>query len=237
MQPFIGITCSSDPTGEPRVNPLYVRAVHAAGGLPVPLPFVTDLDAAHALLDRVAGMVFTGSEDLDPSLWGEPLHPRAQLMHSARMTTELMLARAVTVRRTAVLAVCGGMQTLNVVRGGSLHQHIPDLAAGLEHSDPSFTRRHPVTAVAGSRLAALCGREFPVNTEHHQAVHRLGDGLVATAHAPDGLVEAWEAPDERFCMGVQWHPERLLELPGHAGLFAALTAAAGATLPAAAPGA
>jgi putative glutamine amidotransferase len=226
MQPFIGVTCTADGEGRPSVRDPYIRALFAAGALPVPLPFITTEGEADALLDRLDGLVFTGSDDLDAGLWQEPLHPQAVLMHPARAATELLLARATLRRRTPALGICGGMQTLNVAGGGSLHQHIPDLGHGLDHKDPTFTARHPVTARAGSRIAALLGESFGVNTEHHQAVHRLADGFLPTAHSPDGLVEAWEVPDAPFLMGVQWHPERMLTEGRQAGIFHALAAAA-----------
>lgn len=205
-----------------------MSALHACGALPVPLPFIGSLDEAHALLERLAGMLFTGSEDPDPSLWGEPLHPATQLMHPARLTTELMLGRAVLERATPTLAICGGMQTINVAAGGSLHQHVPDLSTEIPHSDPSFESRHDVLAEPGSCLARLCGEQFTVNTEHHQAVNRLADGLVATASAPDGIVEAWEATGAGFQVGVQWHPELMLDDAGQVRLFGALVEAANA---------
>jgi len=228
MQPFIGVTCSADSDGQPRVNPRYVLALHAVGALPVPLPFITTEAAAHGLLDRLHGIVFTGSEDLDPALWGESLHPKTTLMHVSRMTTELLLARAVIARRVPALGICGGMQTLNVASGGSLHQHVPDIAALVEHSDPSFLRRHEVQALLGSRMAEVLGSRFAVNTEHHQAVNRLGSGLVAVAHAQDGIVEAFESSVAPFLVGVQWHPERMLDDVRQRQLFVELVAASAA---------
>lgn len=227
MQPLIGVTCSSDPSGRPRVNPKYVHAIHAAGGLPVPLPWILTPDEADAALDRLAGMLFTGSEDLDPSLWGEALHPETTLMHPHRMTTEIELSRAVLRRSLPVLAVCGGMQTINVVAGGSLHQHIPDVGADLlEHIDPELERRHGVEATADSRIGTLCGPAFETNTGHHQAIARLASGFTATAWSTDGLVEAYEGDRDGFFVAVQWHPERLLDDPRQAALFTSLTAAA-----------
>ena len=220
MRPFIGITCSSDEHGRPVVRPAYVAAVHRAGGLPVALPFIATTEEAHALLDRLHGIVFTGSEDLDPAYWDEARHPATVLMHPARMATEWELSRAVLARRTPTLAVCGGMQTLNVAAGGSLHQHIPDLGPGhAEHSDPTFVERHPVRAEGGSRVGALLGRDFGTNSEHHQAVARLGNGLTPTAWCRDGLVEAFESADGAWLMAVQWHPERMLDEGGQAHLF------------------
>jgi putative glutamine amidotransferase len=229
MQPLIGVTCSSDPDGNPRINPRYVRAIHVAGGLPVPLPWIASEDEAHAVLERLAGMVFTGSEDIDPGLWGEDLHEKTVLMHPHRMATEIHMSRAVLDRGTPTLAVCGGMQSLNAVAGGSLHQHIPDAGGDwLDHSDtdPEMSMRHEVEASAGSRLAELCGRAFATNTQHHQAIHRLADGFVPTAWSGDGCVEAFEGAGDDFMVAVQWHPERMLEQPGQLALFSSLTTVA-----------
>jgi putative glutamine amidotransferase len=232
MRPFIGLTCSSDPLGQPLVNAHYVRALLAAGALPVPLPFVSDEAEAALVLQRLAAVVFSGSEDLDPALWGAPRHPRTELMHPRRMAAELAYAHAALALRAPALGICGGMQTLNVACGGSLHQHVPDVTAGqepaVEHSDASYGGRHPVAVEAGSRLAQLLGSAVAVNSHHHQAVDRLGRGLRVVARAPDGIVEAWEAPGHPFLLGVQWHPERMPGEGGSARLFEALVAAAGA---------
>jgi putative glutamine amidotransferase len=229
MRPFIGITCSSDPAGQPLVNAHYVRALLLAGALPVPLPYVASQEEAAGVLERLAAVVFSGSEDLDPALWGAPRHPRTELMHPARMAAELAFARAALARRAPALGICGGMQTLNVACGGSLHQHVPDVTAGapaVEHSDASYGGRHPVAVEAGSRLAGLLGRALAVNSHHHQAVDRLGEGLRVVARAPDGIVEAWEAEGHPFLLGVQWHPERMPGEGGSARLFEALVEAA-----------
>ncbi len=226
MGPFIGVTCSADPDGEPRVNPRYVRALHRMGALPVALPFLTDTAAAHALLDRLHGVLLTGSEDMDPSFWQEQPHAATVLMHPHRMTTEVELCRALLERDLPTLGICGGMQNLNAVAGGSIHQHIPDLGDVGPHSDPTFAARHAVEAVGDSRLGTLLGTAFETNTEHHQACNRLGEGLVATAWCTDGVMEGLEAPDKRFFVAVQWHPELMLDDPAQAGLIAALVDAA-----------
>jgi gamma-glutamyl-gamma-aminobutyrate hydrolase PuuD len=230
MRPFIGVTCSSDPAGQPLVNAHYVRALLLAGALPVPLPYVRTEAEAREVLARLDGLVFSGSEDLDPALWGEPRHPRTELMHPARMSSEMLYAREALAARAPALGICGGMQTLNVACGGSLHQHVPDVTAGgqpaIEHADASYVARHPVELAPGSRLARLLGAELAVNSHHHQAVARLGAGLAAVARAPDGIVEAFEAPGRPFLLGVQWHPERMAGEAGSPRLFEALVEAA-----------
>ncbi len=230
MRPFIGVTCSSDPSGQPLVNASYVRALLLAGALPVPLPYVRTEGEAREVLGRLAGLVFSGSADLDPALWGEPRHPRTELMHPARMSSEVLYAREALRRRAPALGICGGMQTLNVACGGSLHQHVPDVTAGgpaaIEHSDSTYAARHALALEPGSRLARLLGPALSVNSHHHQAVARLGAGLVAVGRAPDGIVEAFEAPGHPFLLGVQWHPERMAGEAGSPRLFEALVAAA-----------
>lgn len=226
MGPFIGVTCSADPDGEPKVNPRYVRALHRMGALPVALPFLSEPSEAHALLDRLHGVLLTGSEDMDPGLWSEAVHGETVLMHPNRMATELHLCRALLERDLPTLGICGGMQNLNAAAGGSIHQHIPDLRDVTRHSDPTFVARHPVEAAGDSRLGALLGAAFETNTEHHQACNVLGAGLVATAWCTDGVMEGLEAPDKRFLLAVQWHPELMLDDPAQAGLIAALVDAA-----------
>lgn len=227
MRPFIGVTCSSEPDGRPVVRPPYVSAVLAAGGLPVPLPFVSDEAEAAALLDRLDGLLLTGSEDLDPSLWGESPHARLELMHPARQTTELAFCRAALARDLALLGICGGMQTLAVTAGGRLTQHVPDLGAHvLDHSAGFDGSPHPVANAPGSRLHALLGPNASVNSVHHQAVAELGVGMVAVAHSPDGLIEAYEMPERAFTLCVQWHPERMPHDARQAELLRAFVAAA-----------
>jgi gamma-glutamyl-gamma-aminobutyrate hydrolase PuuD len=232
MRPYIGVTCSSDPDGRPIVRPPYVQALHAAGAIPVALPFTASLDAAAAdaelapILDRLDGIVLSGSEDLDSCLWDEPLHPAATLMHPARQATELAVCRAVLARDLPCLAICGGMQTLNVVAGGTVLQHVPDLGAHiLDHSAGVEGPRHAVRAAAGSLTARLLGTTFETNTAHHQALGRLGSGFVATAWASDDVIEACEVPDARFLLCVQWHPERMQDVAGQRALLTALVEA------------
>ena len=153
---------------------------------------------------------------------------------SARTSTvssdeyELALLRAATARDLPLLAICRGMQALNVSRGGTLHQHLPDLTE-LEHrqAHEAFEPAHAVSVTTGSPLHRLTGRrELEVNSLHHQAIDDLGAGLAVCAHAPDGTIEAVYDPQLRFCLGVQWHAELLTHKPEHAPLLGELVAAA-----------
>lgn len=207
----------------------YVDAVAAAGGLPVLLPPLPGL--VGQVLDRVDALVLSGGPDIEPSRYGQEARAQTQTPHTARDDAELeLLARAVA-GRVPVLGVCRGMQLLNVARGGTLHQHLPDVAGIPPDHDgscgPGVFGRHPVRVAAGSRLAEVLGATEldGVPAYHHQGIDRLGAGLVETAWAADGLVEAVEDPSLPFCLGVQWHPEAGADL----SLFEALVAAARGT--------
>jgi len=225
MRPYVGVTCSADDDGRPRVRDTYVVAVLEAGGLPVALPFVRDDAEAGAVLDRVDALVLTGSEDLDPALYDQPRHAETALMHPARMGSELGYARGVLARGCPTLAICGGMQTLAVAAGATLHQHVPDLGGGVDHAPPDLQARHPLTVRPGTRLHGWLGPRPAVNSRHHQAVAALPDTLLASARSDDGLVEAFESPAPGYCIGVEWHPELMLAEPGQRALFEALVAA------------
>ncbi len=222
MRPFIGLTCSAEEDGSPVVRPAYVQAVHKAGGRPVPLPFARDTRDAQELLEGLSGLILTGSEDLDPSLWGETLHPEVTLMHPNRQESELSFCKVVLDYDLPVLAVCGGMQTLNVVAGGTLHQHLPDREEEtLEHRDPELLLRHEVLVESGTRLEGLVGSRLETNSNHHQAVAKLAPGFIPAAHSSDGVIEAFEHPG-RWIVAVEWHPERMIDDPLQAELFGAL---------------
>jgi putative glutamine amidotransferase len=204
----------------------YPRYVQGAGGIAVMLP-PDDSAVAPAVIARLDGLVLAGGEDLDPALYGEAPHPRCGTPAPERDTWERALLAAALESDTPVLAICRGMQLMNVHAGGTLIQHLPD-AVGHDTHNPrvgAFTT-HPVTPVPGTRTAALLPERPEVATHHHQAVARLGDGLMATAHTADGTVEALEHTGATFALGVQWHPEMTDDL----SLVRALTqAAAGRT--------
>lgn len=220
------MTSSAEADGVPVVRPAYARAITLAGGLPVALPFVDSVDEAQEILERLGGVVLSGSADLDPSLWGEAPHPAVTLMHPNRQRTELYVGRALLERDLPILAICGGMQSLAVAAGGSLHQHLPDLGPQVvDHGAGVDGAPHPVEARPGTKVHDLLGRAFAANSAHHQAVARLPEIFVAAAHSPDGVLEAWDMPGRRFAVGVQWHPERMPEDARQQGLFAALVRA------------
>jgi putative glutamine amidotransferase len=204
----------------------YLDAVAQAGGLPVVVPPLPEASVG-PFLDRVSGLCLSGGPDLDPAAYGATPHPRLGPTEPRFDAFELALARAADERGLPVLAICRGAQVVNVARGGALHQHLPDVVGGaVQHRQTAAAREptHPVTIAPRSRLATMLGRgRIEVNSFHHQAASRIGDGLVPTAWAPDGTVEAFEAAGERFLVGVQWHAECMT---AHGALFAAFVAAA-----------
>ncbi|HEX8912786.1 MAG TPA: gamma-glutamyl-gamma-aminobutyrate hydrolase family protein [Humisphaera sp.] len=234
-RPLIGITTGyvdEKPTWYESPSD-YARSVERAGGLPVLLPFRTDLSLVPDLLDAVDGVLFSGGNDLDPGLFGQTWHPNAVPIDPARQSFELALIAEAERRRTPSLGVCLGSQLMNVHRGGSLHQFLPDLARPepVEHrhlGDRSY--RHPVRIEPGTVLAAAYGRDgASANSRHKQAIDRLGRGLRVNAVAPDGVVEGVEDPSLPLFLGVQWHPENLTaDQPEHLAPFLLLVRTAAA---------
>ncbi|HWT24711.1 MAG TPA: gamma-glutamyl-gamma-aminobutyrate hydrolase family protein [Solirubrobacteraceae bacterium] len=207
----------------------YSQAVQDAGGLAVVLPAHGYTDDTAALLDRLDGLLLSGGPDFDPAVYGQARHPElGPDVDAVSDRYELALLAGALERDLPVLAICRGMQALNLVRGGTLHQHLPDRTE-LEHRQrhDAFVPAHPVSIAPESLLHRLAGSsELAVNSFHHQAADRLGGGLEVAATAPDGTVEALWDPAARFALGVQWHAELLTHRPEHAALFGALVAAA-----------
>jgi putative glutamine amidotransferase len=206
----------------------YLDSVAAAGAIPVilaPLP----AGRLAAIIERLDGVCLSGGPDLDPACYGADAHPELGPTEPEVDVFELGLVRAARRRGLPVLAICRGMQALNVARGGTLVQHVPDLSEQIQHrqSEPASQPTHGVTIAADSRLARVAGSErIHVNSFHHQAIDRLGAGLQPAAWADDGVIEAVEAQGAAFTLGVQWHAECLTERPEQAALFAGLVAAA-----------
>lgn len=232
-RPLIGLSTSvtTDATLERAyVNAAYLRAVQEAGGVPVLLPPQLDAGARDALVGRLDGLVLSGGGDVDPARYGEPAHPRTAEVSPARDALEIALVHRSLERDTPLLAICRGIQVLNVALGGTLHQDLPE-GGPVRHAqtEPRARPTHAVkVAVEGTRLGAMVGEaELAVNSFHHQGLARLGDGLRETAWAADGLVEAVEMEGDRFVLGVQWHPEDLVAHDAAARkLFEALVDAA-----------
>ena len=223
-RPLIGITMDAGPKVERYgLNCAYASGVERAGGLAVGLPYRSDLSLLPQIVDRLDGVIFIGGDDLDPSLYGQDRHPEAHQLEPERQKYELALLAEVEKRRKPALGICLGSQLLNVYRGGSLRQFLPDWqrANPLEHrSLDSPHRRHMVRLEPDTTLARwLNRREILTNTAHKQAVDRVGRGLRVIAHSEDGVIEGTEDPTFPLLMGIQWHPERLLDEPDHLAIF------------------
>ena len=229
-RPRIGVTLDVD-DGAPRyaITQAYVEAVLAAGAIPVRLPPAERVAAAYlAMLD---GLVVTGGAfDVPPELYGEPRRESCGPTRPERTAFEKDLLEAALAARLPVLGVCGGMQLLNVVRGGTLHQDLAADAgiAGHEHPPPKDVPSHDVAVAPGTLLADLVGAgALRVNSTHHQAVRDPGQGVLVSARAPDGVVEGIELPDVPFAIGVQWHPEAVARHEArHAAIYRGLVQAA-----------
>jgi putative glutamine amidotransferase len=237
MRPLIGVTTSElrrgelgtlrrhgePPHPEMALGMTYMRAVDAAGGLPVVLPPVA-LESVPALVERLDGICLSGGPDLDPDAYGaESRHPELGPTEPAIDAFELAVARAADAAGLPLLGICRGAQALNVARGGTLHQHVE----GHRQAAMGTVRSHSIAVAPGSRLAAITGGgQIEVNSFHHQAVDVPGTGLYVVAHAVDGTAEAIEDRAHELFLGVQWHAESLADRPEHGALFDALVHAA-----------
>jgi putative glutamine amidotransferase len=232
--PIVGITLDSEPSGGWSKYPWYAvrqnycAAVLEAGGLPVLLPHEPEL--AEAYLERIDALLITGGAfDLDPALFGAETRHETVRTKDRRTAFEAAITGGALERDLPLLGICGGQQLLNVVLGGTLIQHIPDEVEGAlahEQPNPRHEAGHVVALSGAGLLQSICSdRELPVNSAHHQAVKTVGPGVVVNATAPDGVIEGIEAPDRRFCLGVQWHPEFAVS-PGDSAIFRAFVASA-----------
>ncbi len=207
----------------------YTDSIEKAGGLPLLVhPFSSEEDAIQAL-SMAHGVVLTGSEDIDPALYGHERHEKTKLMHRRREKFVMQFARLVYERDMPLLAICGGFQSLAVTLGGSLFQHIPDaFEKALQHfTTTQQAPPHDVTIDAESRLFSIVEKStLQTNSFHHQSLDKVPASLKVTAHSADGVIEAYEDPEKHFCIGVQWHPERMPGVKEHEALFTALVEAA-----------
>jgi putative glutamine amidotransferase len=246
MKPLIGVTTSElrpgnvatlrmhgePPNPEMALGMTYVRAIESAGAIPIVIPPLAPADVAE-LIERLDGLVLSGGPDLAPDAYGARAHVELGPTEPGLDAFEYTVAREALRLELPVLGICRGAQTINVVRGGTLHQHLPDVVGnriGHRQSEDGRRATHEVELLPGCQLADVLGAtRIRVNSFHHQAVDRLGAGLRACAWAPDRTIEGIEDPSLRFVLAVQWHAETLIELPGQLDLFEALVAAAAAS--------
>jgi len=215
MKPVIGLSSSySSDKKSYTVPEAYVNAVERSGAVPVILPptFDADIDAFLGLVD---GIILTGGVDVDPQVYGENPIPLLGSVDPLRDTFEMALTKAALEMCTPIFAICRGIQLLNVAAGGTLYQDVNNQVKGsLKHQQkaPTYHPSHKVRLEEGSRLHGIFGKtSVGVNSFHHQAVKDIASGFKATAWVDDGLVEAieWEGPE--YILGVQWHPERMID--------------------------
>ena len=238
-RPIIGITGELEAARwrnwirEAVVSPVsYTRAVERAGGAPVILPPVPSSSVA-SLIARIDALVVAGGRDIDPSLYNQAPHDQNDVPDHRRDRFEILMIRAAIEADLPFLAVSRGMQILNVARGGTLIQHLPDRLGSESHKpDPVKMTTHDVQISAASKLGGVLGATAQVPAAHHQAIDRIGSGLLTVAWTPDQVVEAVELQGHKFGIGVQWRPEE----GDDTRIFEALVAAA-KPAPAAAPAA
>jgi putative glutamine amidotransferase len=223
MQPFIAVTVREVIDNDYKWTPVvygqfhtYTDAVVHAGGVPIIVPLIDDRPVLRRLYEQCDGLLLTGGNDLDPHSYKSALSSRARNVSPRRDKQELQLLEWALEDDKPVFGICRGMQLINVALGGSLHQDISiDLPSAHNH-EVSVDRKnfhylaHRLKISPGSQLAEILGTDMvATNALHHQAISQLGDGLVATAHAEDGVIEAIELPGKHFVIGVQSHPEAL----------------------------
>ena len=219
--------------GQNRKMEDYLESVRRAGGEPVEV--VVGGESPDQVLSRVDGLMLTGGGDVDPKLYGEKPHDSFQAAETGRDEFEIALAKAAVQKGIPLLAICRGMQVLNVAMGGTLVQDIPSQVTGaLQHSvpQPRAGNAHEVWVADGSKLQALLrdhmddGETCHVNSRHHQSVKQVAKGFEVTATSPDGVIEAMEMPDAPYCVAVQWHPENFWRTGEFRELFEGLIQAA-----------
>ncbi|MGH2545431.1 MAG: gamma-glutamyl-gamma-aminobutyrate hydrolase family protein [Actinomycetota bacterium] len=234
MRPFIAVAAQSVPAGDVKswrddsvaLPATYLRALHRAGGHEgILAPRRMDPAEVAALLERFDGLLLIGGGDIDPKHYGEDPMPECYGIDTEADRFEMQLVRAAVHRGMPVLAICRGFQVLNVAMGGTLDQHITGREGLVGHGIPGVRPElHEVRLETGTWTAKAMGAEtVTVSSSHHQAAAKVGEGLVVSGRAPDGIVEAMEHPDGSWVVAVQWHPERRAEEdPAHQGLFDAL---------------
>jgi putative glutamine amidotransferase len=217
----VAVTAGIRPDGDTsrvRLTAAYVTALENAGLIPLIVPPLSNNHARAAVLDSVSGLVLTGGGDVDPARYGEERHEKVSSVNAARDATESALVEEARNRGMPVLAICRGIQILNVALGGTLVQDISSQCeTNIAHDEegPRDSRSHEIIIQPGSLIARAMGIERgTVNSFHHQSVKDVAEGMRVTARAPDGVIEGLESTDENWwVMAVQWHPEEMTESP------------------------
>lgn len=213
-KPLIGITTYNTKNPYDRdisaVQHTYIRAVTQAGGVPILIPAILPDDDLNDLYSHLQAILFSGGGDISLKYFSGEQHPSIHEVDEARDVTELSLLRQSVQNEKPFLAICRGLQVMNVALGGTLHTHIPDqIPNSLKHDNQEFTLiSHPVNIDEESKMAEIFGETLlQVNSLHHQGIKDLASNLRIVGHAPDGVIEAVELPEHPYALGVQWHPE------------------------------
>lgn len=225
-KPLIGITTYNAKNKFERdiaaVQHTYIRAVAQGGGIPVLIPAILDDEDRFELYSSLQGILFSGGGDISIKYFNGEDHPEIHDVDDYRDVTELSLLKKSVTDGKPFLAICRGVQVMNVALGGTLYTHIPDqFSTTIEHSQDEFTTLiHPVNIDETSRMAEIFGETLlTVNSLHHQGLKDVASSLRVVGHAPDGMIEAVELSDHPYAMGVQWHPEWLTDQPVMRRLF------------------
>lgn len=229
QRPVIGITANvSIPeagilpeTEKLSVNNDYIKAISLAGGLPIILPVATSDDQILHQADVVDGIILAGGYDIDPMLYGEEPDTGLGYICPERDLYEIKLTHAVYAADKSILGICRGIQVLNVAFGGTLYQDLPSLAGPVSHMQKASpgVPFHTITMASDSQLYGIFGSSARTNSFHHQSVKEAAPGFRITAWAKDGVIEGIENKNERFVLGVQWHPEKMIAYPAMRLLF------------------
>lgn len=221
MRPLIGVTCDYDLTADRfQLRSDYCKAIYAAGGLPVMLPYI-DVEDLYSMALKLDGIVFTGGGDIDPRYFGEHPHYALGQVNPVRDEVEIRLCAWAMKNDMPVLGICRGIQVMNVAMGGTLYQ---DIAAQLRaqvtinhrQTAPVWHPVHKVSFEADSRICSIIGQhQVWVNSFHHQAIKEVAPPFCVTGRADDGIIEAIESREHSFALGVQWHPERMYKRHQH----------------------
>lgn len=234
-KPIIGLTPSHNTENDDiSMRPTYLRALTAAGAIPMVLPLESSKEDLEQLLESLDGILFVGGPDVHPFLFGEETLAACGSVSVPRDTMELSLLSLAMERRKPILGICRGIQLINIGLGGTIYQDLPSQwkeSAPIAHQQlpPYRVPAHRIDIVKGSLLEQLAGAQrIQVNSMHHQAVKDLAPGLKVCGYGPNGLIEALEKPDYPYLLAVQWHPEHLWEqAPAARNIFQSFVKACG----------
>ena len=223
MIPVIGISAEVDNEKDIKLKSTYVHAIEESGGLPMVLPYTNDITIMEHFTELCDGFLFTGGDDIAPERYGELIKDTCGEIQYFRDDFEFNMLHQAMKASKPVLAICRGSQLVNVAFGGTLYQDIPsEKPSTILHRQKDFgsTPAHSVRLVADTPLSSLIKQEhMQVNSLHHQAIKKLGDGLEIMALADDGIVEALYLPGEQYLRAYQWHPERMFDTDAQSRLI------------------